>query len=401
MNKEQMGDEAHDGAKVQATLLFSGMRHRLLPFVLSAVLVHVSQAQGFHQHYGGDRSQVGRALVADPTGITTVVQDASQPDGAIRLRLLRTDLQGASPVWTDIPVNGSWFAQDALASGDGALLICGSFIRSGRNDQDAFILRVSTGGTITWSWSTDTPDQEEELLGLTRLTNGDIAAAGNHRSGGDSDGFLVRITATGAALWSHHYGTANDERVKALAEQGTDLVAVGRIMNFTGETDAYILRVDADGNELEWQSWGSIHNEDLHDVVRSGNEVVMVGYTEGEAATPWRAVYLMAFNAAGDTLRTRTWSDLQYTTEAHCLTLAANGDLIIGGERGKDRRTDALALRTTGGGTLLWQRNYDLQRDDRIDGLEAMGDGGFVGTGRCFGPQSGEVLLLRRNSNGE
>lgn len=401
MDKEQMSDEAHDGAKVQATLLFSGMRHRLLPFFLCTVLVHLCLAQSFEQQFGGDRSQTGVAVVSDADGIITVVQDASALGGPIALRLLRTDLQGNSPQWIELPAEGSWFPQDAVRSASGDVLVCGSFIRAGQHDQDAFILSVTSGGSILWMWSTDTPDEEEQLLGLQRLANGDLAAAGILRSGADSDALIVRTSDSGTLLWSHRYGTTNDERVQALAEQGTDLVAVGRIMNFTGETDAYILRVDADGAEIDWQSWGNIHNEDLHAVVSSGAEVVMVGYTEGEAVSPRRSAYLMAFDADGDTLRTRTWTDPQYTMEAFCITVAANGDLLVGGERRREERTDALAWRCSASGTPIWQRTYDLQRNDRLDGLFATPDNGYIGTGRCFGPQSGQVLLIRKDSNGE
>lgn len=371
-------------------------------FLLSSTMIvgTTLSAQGFEQHLGGARAQSGVGVTAGSTHLTSVVLDGSVEGGPMRTRLLRTLLNGTAPEWTTLATEGAWFVQDAVPAGENGLLIGGSFIRTGRNDQDAFIARIGLDGSWQWTWSTDTPDEEEQVLGVAMLPDGEVAGAGLHRAGADSDGLLVRLSATGTLVWLEHFGTDNDERLQGVAADGDHLVGVGRIVNFGGETDAYIVRADATGQEVWWQSWGGIHHDDLFDVVRSGSELVMVGFTEGEGAAPRRQAYLMAFDQNGDTLRTRTWGDPVDPWSARCITVATNGDLLIGGESGTTGRSDALVLRASPTGDLLWQRTYDLQRNDRVDGLAPLPDGGFVATGRCFGPQGADVLLLRKNSSG-
>src|SRR5690606_8255807 len=101
------------------------------------------------------------------------------------------------------------------------------------------------------------------------------------------------------------------------------------------------------------------------------------------------------------TLWTRMVADPQWGHEARAISLAPGGDLFVGGTSLKEHRSDALLLRLTASGGLVWQRNYHLERNDVLADVLPLPDGGVVGTGRCFGHAGGRVLLLRKDANGD
>jgi hypothetical protein len=284
------------------------------------------------------------------------------------------------------------------------MLVCGSFIREGRVDHDAFIQRLSATNTVEWTWTTDTPEEEEQLLDIEPAGGGAVAG-GIWRGAADSDAYLVHILADGNLAWAHHYGTSNDEKLNGVTPQGSGYTGVGRILNPTGESDTYILRTDGAGAELEWQSWGDIANEEFHDVVLRTTDAIMVGTTDSYGDTTdtghrYQHLYLMALDPQGDTLWTNVIGDTERDHEAFAIAVTDIGDLLLGGTATLDAKSDALTVRTNPTGDPIWIRYYDLQRHDKIQDLQAI-PGGFVATGRCFGPQGGEVLLMRKDLLGE
>lgn len=382
------------------------MRTFLALLFFSTMFGSGAQAQGFLSSYGQARHQEAVAIVPDATGITAVVRDASLANGPVRIRLLRTDLQGGSPQWSDVDLAGSCFVQGAVASGDGNLVVCGSCIRPGRSDHDALLAKVSPTGVVLSSWLSDTPGQEEQLLGLERTADGGCIAAGVWRGSADRDALLTRFDAAGQPLWAHHYGTTGDELLRAVTAHDGGFTAVGRLLNFGGSTDTYTLHTDAAGTEQWWHSWGGAQNEELFDVVGIGPNVVMAGHTDTYGPTThqgrhFRNVYVLAMESDGDTLWTRALGDTLSDNGAQTLTMAQNGDLLFGGVRGKEDPTEALVLRATATGTLLWKRSYPKERAGEVQDIRPLADNGFLAAGRCFGPLGGQVLLLKKDPQGQ
>lgn len=382
------------------------MRSPLLLLLFSTALGGGVQAQGFALTYGGVRHQEAVALITDATGITAVVRDASRPDGPIQVRLLRTDLEGAAAQWHDVVLSGSYFVQAAVADTDGNIVLCGSCIRPGRSDHDALLARVTATGTVLVAALTDTPDEEEQLLGLERTSDGGYIACGTWRGGADSDALLMRSNDQLQLQWAQHYGTAGEEVAYGVTANAGGYVAVGRTATFNGDGDTYILRTDADGTEQWWQSWGGIKEDALFDVATSGTDLIMAGHTDSYGDMTYlgrrfRNAYVMAMDSDGDTLWTRAFGDTLMDHAAHALAVAANGDLLLAGLRGASEPTVALVMRATASGELLWKRTYPGERTSELHDIRPLDDNGFLTGGRCFGPLSGQVFLLRKDAQGQ
>jgi hypothetical protein len=381
------------------------MLSRILLLAFGASLGTVTAAQGFQLQYGGSQLQDAVAVFGDATGYTTVVRETYPTDARVRVQLLRTSLQGLAPQWYDVPLTGTCFVQAAVMAGDGNIVLCGSSIAPGRSDQDALLAKVSPTGSVLWTWTSGDAAAQEELYGLQRTADGAYIACGMRRADADSDALLVRTDADGALQWSQHYGTGTDEMLRGVSSDADGYVAVGRITNFGGDLDTYIVRTDLNGTQQWWQSWGGIKDDELYGIARSGSNYVMAGRTDSYGplsfGTPVRSAYLMAMNADGDTLWTRTFGNVAAATSVESLTTATNGDLVLVGRSGNDHFTDAMVMRVNSSGSLVWQNTYDVAIEDALHTLSMLSDGGFIAAGRTFADSGGQAILVRKNSFGQ
>ncbi|MEO7082101.1 MAG: hypothetical protein ABIY71_11260 [Flavobacteriales bacterium] len=380
------------------------MLFRFFLFAIPLLLSTAVSAQGFQLQYGGANLQEAVATINDAQGYSTLVRETYTSGDRVRIRLLRTDLQGQNQQWYDVGITGACFVHAAVPSTDGKILLCGSRIAPGRSDQDALIAKISHTGEVLWSWTSNTPDEQEELRDLKQTTDGGIIACGTHRGNADSDVLLVRTDATGDLQWQQHYGTSGEESGNGVAFDNDGYMIAGRIGGFSGDLDAYIVRTDSDGNELWWQSWGGVKNDLLKGIVQSASMFVMAGYTDSYGpqigAQHVRSVYMIAMNAAGDTLWTRTIGELGAACSAEDIQVTTNGDFLLAGQSGNSHLTNGMVMRVSDTGNQLWKRTYNLGNEDLLHGLTLLPDGGFIAAGRSFGPGSMQAVLVRKNASG-
>ncbi len=383
---------------------FRSMRNLAALLFLTLLPTATLIAQGFQLTFGGAYLQDAVATLSDATGYHTLVREVFPTGDRVRIRLLHTDLQGQNQQWYNVAIPGACFVQAAVASGDGNITLCGSCIAPGRSDQDALIAKISPTGAVLWAWTSSTPGTQEELRGLQPTDDGGFVACGAWRGTADSDALIVRTYANGTLMWQHQYGTEADECAQGIATDGNGYMMAGRINNFGGDADAYVLRIDNAGNELWWQSWGGVKDDLLMAIIHNGNGFVMAGYTDSygpvTGGQPVRSVYIMAMDAAGDTLWTRTIGNIGQARSATDIQLASNGNLLLAGQAGNDHLTDAMVMCISAAGQLNWVRTYDLANEDMLHRISPLQDGGFIAAGRSFGANGAQAALIRKNASG-
>lgn len=376
-------------------------------------------AQSFQSNYGAGKYEEGVAVLVDDQAITSVVRHYREGYG-YGIQLLRTSLTGTNPVTIDIPLSGAAFPQSAVRATDGDIVICGSIIPTGRYDHDALLLKVTAAGSTVWSWTSAEPGGEEQFLCVDVLDDG-YAAGGVWRQGADSDALLARFNGTGGLIWQDHYGTPADDQANGIAHDAGGLVAVG-VKHYSKDTvinglpvtlidkNALVIRADLEGTQ-QWQRiWGGSLADDAASKVirRDDGSFVLTGYTDtyplGDTTVQgdhFRHVFAMGINLTGDMIWGTAYGDTLRNRQGWTVLQATNNELLFAGENGLGHRSNAFAIRAGSTGTPIWERTYPLQRTDRLRDLLLMPDGGFIGTGKCAGAQSGQVLLLRKNSSGQ
>lgn len=258
--------------------------------------------------------------------------------------------------------------------------------------------RTADGGFIT--------------AGTTFSNDGDVS--GLH-SGTGSDGWIVKLTSTGATQWQKCYGANKGDEFRTI-QQTTDGGYIagglagsngGDVQGFLGGvTDAWIVKIDANG-AIQWQKClGGDNEETVWDVQQTidGGYAAIIS-TNSVNANPGSSiggidVLLVKLDATGNIVwqrtlgggsndfpcRVRQTSDGGYVIAA--TTFSNDGDAA--GNHGFE---DFLIMRLDGNGNTVWKKLLGGRESDEVKDMVLAADGSIMLTGVTDSPD-GDVSGL-------
>lgn len=238
------------------------------------------------------------------------------PDGT---RLYVTFLEGSGADQANaITVDSGGEAYIAGDTTSGNLASSGGAVQAGYGGSgDAFVARLATDGTLEYlSYLGGAAQDNGRAIALS--ATGDMIVGGSTLSsnfpiqtvvqptlGGQSDGFVTRINATGTALvYSTYHGGAGPENVAALAVDETDAVyfggTTGSLDTFPttpgayrttfqgGSSDGYVAKLAPDGSGLVYSTYlgGSVVDGVLALAVDSDHYAYVTGLTSSSFNFP-------------------------------------------------------------------------------------------------------------------
>lgn len=368
--------------------------------VLCLAMIPLARAQSFQTHLGGNLAEFGFGSVANASFHRTWCTTYTGTEGHV-LRMMEANPFGVLQSSTDIPLPGRVFAHAVREAPNGGSYIAGSLVPPG-GDHDHLLVRVDGQMNVLWT-STTAASGSRQLLALATLADGSVVATGIDAGIGNHDVLVMRFDLNGSVLWATVLGGQLDEEGRGIAVDAQGIMVTGRQVNFGGESDAWFARLSLAG-QVQWESsWGGAADEVGNAILRHSNgSFIMAGRTGSFGplgGAGHHNLWLLAMNAAGDTLWTRAIGDATQRREGFALAELSNGDVVTVGERWQGRASDALAVRITPAGTVLWQQSYDLELNDRLVHVRPAVNG-FVASGWTFGPLSQQVLLVRKNDQG-
>lgn len=365
-------------------------------------------AQSFINTYGGPLAQDGIGVIPHAGGFRVGTHVYLDDPPRHVAAILNSDLAGATISWPSIDqVQGTVFLHAMSGLPDGSFFLAGSVIAPEGHSHDGLLIRLAPDGNVDWV-AHPVIAGDEHFLAVTSMPDGGAIVAGVRVIGNDHDVWTSRFDGAGAVIWSLAEGGVLDEEAYAIAMDGELVMLTGRQMNFGGTSDAWFAALSATGDLLWTTSWGEGGNEVGRAIVPMGNGTfIMAGSSNSQGPydhTEQRIkeqVYLLAIDTNGDTLWTRTVGDTLFDHGAWCADRASNGDLLIGGQRSSvSGLSDVIVLRVSSDGNTIWQRAWDEGKEERLLALRALDDG-FVATGRAMTDLGQQVLLLRKDANGD
>jgi hypothetical protein len=382
------------------------MRLAILLFALLPVSEETAAQALFAVTAGGQRSQEALGVVPSGSSFKVAVR-AYDPATGHRGELWNFTAQGSLLGTEVLPLPGRFFPQAMEPLAGGGAVVVGAVMAPDSSALDAVVMRLNA--SYAWQWSTVAPLSGGQVLhAATVLPDGSVIATGTTSGPERHDVLVVRVSSTGALQWTTVIPGALDEEGLGVAVDATGAVITGRQMNYGGSTDCYFARVDLNGG-LQWvTAWGGVRDEVGLAITRvAAGHFVMAGWTQSHAAydqseARWpRATYLLAIDANGDTLWTRSLADTLVERTARSIGLAPNGDLFVGiTERPMDGQGDGAAImRATVTGSPLWTRSYDLGKQEEALQVRPLANGA-IACGRSFGAAAQQVLLLRTDAQG-
>ncbi|HEY9006118.1 hypothetical protein [Ohtaekwangia sp.] len=194
-------------------------------------------------------------------------------------------------------------ASSAIATADGGYAITG-YTKSTDGDftntlggDNMMVIKLDASGNKQWiktyGGSGDdyghsiiaTADGGYAIAGNTLSTDGDVP--GNH---GHSDGWVIKLDASGVKQWSKTFGGSADDYANSIVTTSTGQYVVAGYIESTdgdipkshgGDTDAFILTLNASGSELTAKTFGGSGRDEINQTIitANGKNILTTGYS--------------------------------------------------------------------------------------------------------------------------
>ena len=252
----------------------------------------IAQSTNFFKVIGNDSADRLEGSVQLTNGDYFILSNTNTAAGQ-EFQITKTDGLG-SEIWSrTYGTSGSDEGFGMAKTSDDGVVVCGvtNGAVSGLSDEDGFITKLSSSGAITWTRYLRT-DTTERLLDVIQGRFGDYYTCGYTTSDSlDLNMIVTKITSSGAVSWSKSLGGKGDDIAYSLAQDGLGrIVVVGSTENDSvtiggvGDKDISIVILNQGGLVLESKNFGSISSEEAKRVEVVGNKIYVGGNTnDGQA----------------------------------------------------------------------------------------------------------------------
>jgi hypothetical protein len=201
-------------------------------------------------------------------------------------------------------------------------------------------------------------------LAVEQTRDGGYAITGDYAGPSGVEMWLIKIDANGAIVWDKRFGTGEAFSVKQTADDGYILVGGTTVRTFVPTPtpgDAVVIKTDKDGNELWRRTFGGGEDDEARSVALTlDGGYIIAGKTLSFGPGPVNYTYSWQ------------WEDV------FLIKLDANGNMLWGKVKGHRPNS------SDGGGSVF-----------------PVSDGGYIVTGNSNAYQSGTILLMKADKNGD
>ena len=158
---------------------------------------------------------------------------------------------------------------------DGGIIICG-YTEGSLNNEDGFVSKISSSGTLQWSRTFKT-DSSEQLFDVIQSLSGDYYACGYVKTDSLDDNILIcKLTSNGNVSWTRSFGGKGNDRGYSLLEDNRGrIIIAGNTENDSvnigskGDSDFQLLAISSAGGVLLSKNIGTSDSEFATKIIRS------------------------------------------------------------------------------------------------------------------------------------
>ena len=201
---------------------------------------------------------------------------------------------------------------------------------------------------------------------------------------GKNDGFITRIDSLGNSVWTKQFGTSEDENILWSAIDNKDCIYITGTTNGTlgqssfGKSDGFIMKLDATGNKIFIVQFGTPADDTGISITGDGKSTIYVcGSTWGDIAVKNKGMidaYAGSFTDKGGKIRFT-----QFGTEGFDIALQLITDdelnIYVGGSTsgnlGCDQigEGDCFLTKINSKGDIVWSDQFGTDKHDGIRGV--------------------------------
>lgn len=358
----------------------------------------------WEESIGGDEFERADVIVPAAGGGYVIAGTISLGD-ATDVYIVKVDNDGAVSWERSIGGTGLDEPGSLVATPDGGYLLAGSTNSMGYGGLDAYLVKLDASGNKSW----------ENAYGGAANDDGVFASA-------VADGYLLAgsttpTDASGPSPVLVHINPSGTLRERDLrsGSEGVQLYAGavtadgGAILVGTdarGEhsfPEVYLLRTNADGDVVWENSYGGdvvIHSSAI---APTSDGYVIAGHISADSLSDIDA-YVAKLDGSGILLWQKTlYSDHPDAFQGVCID--GNGSIVLAGwtQAKLIRGSDVYLVKTTAGGTMVWERTFGGDSFDEAYGVTTTPEGGYLVVGRTasFGTGGGDFYVIKTDAQGK
>jgi len=178
--------------------------------------------------------------------------------------------------------SGNEEAYSIQQTSDGGYIVSGYTDSFGAGASDIWILKLSSTGSTEWQ-KTYGDTGYDDAYSIQQTTDGGYIVAGKTDPSGPTyaDAWILKLTSTGSIEWQKKYGDSNTEEARSIqqTDDGGYIVAGGTMSYGAGYYDFWVLKLFSNG-DIDWQKTyggGDIDNCRYIQLASDGGYIVAGG----------------------------------------------------------------------------------------------------------------------------
>lgn len=267
-------------------------------------------------------------------------------------------------------------ANDVIQTTDGGYLLCGTTYSFGAGGPDVYLVKTNSVGDITWSGAYGTTNGEYGNAVL-QAADGGYVVAGNLSNNNGIFAYLMKVSSNGTLLWSNSASTYYSSGA-TVSQLGSDYVVTGAQGS---SLDAIVVaKFSSSGNLLAQNKItidGSITaNATAAYPFQAVGRIIVAGTIENVQSD----IFVLGTNVGPNCAWATTISSAQLDDVAFDMAPTADsGSVVIGWTNAYGAgSSDVYLLRLDPSGNLIWAKTYGGTGQDSGYGVIQTSDGGFL-----------------------
>ena len=351
----------------------------------------------------------GRIVVAGTTRGDLVGSNAGARDAFVRVYTADRAVAWTRQFGTAAEEINARVAVDA----EGNVIVAGStqgaLVGTSAGGDDGFVRKFDPDGQTLWTHQFGTAGNDLIVAVAVEACGGIVVAGTTTGDLGGSpaavqDAFVRRLTPGGTEAWTVQFGSGAEDMVADVATgPGGRIAVVGGTLGDlqgtnAGDYDAFVRVLEANGGEAWTRQFGTAQADLLRRVAfDAAGRVIVVGDTDGTlgaTSAGGRDVFVRILDAAGTVAWTR-----QFGSDAsdYVAGLAVDADdrIVVAGQTfgavagGNAGGTDAFVAKLATDGRIDWTRQFGTASHDVSHGVAVGADGQAIVVGSTGGNLEG------------
>lgn len=362
----------------------------------------------FEQTYDNGSVDVGTSVISLSDGYIMCGATMDDVNGDFDIFVTKTDLNG-DVLWTNIYSDvsaGDDYATYINATTDGNFIITGTTTDVDTDEDDVFILKISSTGTEIWGETYDGGNAENDGANYIVETSANTyLVAGYSFDGTYSDMWILEVNEDGTFEWENFYGLNGNDEAYSVMELDDGIAIVGQSYDDTnGDLDGVLIKTDTNGDEA-WTVYTTGTADEIYNdfILDDAGDFLIVGAQENEANGD-DDILIVNISADGNTLYYAKTYDYNLGDDEAVKVYYDGTDYFLVGSvdfTGSEDYDAYIASIDYTNGDITGEEHFGDIYDEEFLDFDFTDDGGFI----CIGYQevdnagNMDIYLVKTDEN--